>query len=120
LDTANAIVEIFAESSLFDRRFEFAIRRCDDADIRGTIRRFANPAKLTVLQKSQQFRLRGHRHLTDLIEEKRSAVGGLDQTCAITICSSERTAYVAEQLALNQVLRQRRAVHRREDLRATL
>src|SRR6185436_16671026 len=75
-------------------------------------------AELALLQKAQQLRLRAERHLADLVEEQRPAVRGLDQPRAIAIGAGERAAHVSEELALDQVLRQRRAVDGGERLRA--
>src|SRR5205085_4353378 len=85
LHAANSIVEIFAKSSVVDCRFELAIRGADDADVGSAIGGIADAAELAVLQKTQQLRLGGERHLADLVEEERAAVGRLDQSRAIAI-----------------------------------
>ena len=51
------------------------------------------------------------RHLADLVEKQRAAVGLLEQAALLRLGVGEGAALVAEQLALQQVLRNRRAVH---------
>jgi glutamyl-tRNA reductase len=46
------------------------------------------------------------RHLADLVEEQRAAVGGLEEADLLAIGAGERAALVAEQLALEQGLGQ--------------
>ena len=55
------------------------------------------------------------RHLADLVEEHRAAVGGFEQALLLHARIGERAALVAEELALEQLLGQRRAgdVHER-------
>src|SRR6185295_2438521 len=50
------------------------------------------------------------RHLADLVEEQRAAVGALDQALLGGDRAGERAALVAEQLALEQLAAERRAV----------
>src|SRR6185436_10230637 len=118
LDAAHAVVEIVAKAPVLDRAFELSIRRADDAHVGAAVDGVADAAELAFLQKAKQLRLRGERQLADLVEKQRPAVCRLDQTGAIAIRARERAAHVAEQLALDEVLRKRRAVDRGERLRA--
>src|SRR5947209_1107284 len=76
----------------------------------------ADSAELPLLQESQQLRLRGERHFADLVEEQRAALTRLDEAGAVAIRAGERAAHVAEKLAFDQRLGERRAVDRRERL----
>ena len=67
-----------------------------------------------LLQHAEQFRLHGQRDLADLVEEDGAAVGQLEPPLALADGAGERPLLVAEQLALQQRLGQRRAVHRDE------
>src|SRR5687768_16778201 len=84
-DAANPVVEIFAEAPFLDRGLELAIGGADDPHVRRAIHGVADAAKLPFLQKAKQLGLRAERHLADLVEEERAAVGGLDQAGAIAI-----------------------------------
>ena len=66
------------------------------------------------LQHAQQLRLHRQRQLADLVEEQRAAVGQLEQARLVVGGAGERAAHVAEQLALEQRLDDRRAVDRHE------
>src|SRR2546423_3148827 len=110
LDAEDAVVEVLAEASLLDGRLELAVRGGDDADVGGAVGGVADAAKLAVLQESQKLRLRRQRQLADFVEEERAAVGRLDEAGAVAVGAGERAAHAAEQLALDERLRQRRAV----------
>ena len=59
-----------------------------------------------VLQEAQQLGLQLGRHLADLVEEQRAALGLLDQPGAWPLGAVRvRAARVAEQLALDQLAR---------------
>ena len=62
-----------------------------------------------LLQRAQQLGLQRQRHLADLVEEQRAAVGLREQARARRRARGERAAHVAEQLALEQRLRAARA-----------
>src|SRR4030095_13655225 len=61
-------------------------------------------------QPAEGTELHGRRHLTHLVQKNRPAVGLLEEPFAIGGGASEGAARVAEQLGLEQRLRQRRAV----------
>ena len=68
-----------------------------------------------LLQHAQQLRLQRERQLADLVEEERAAVGAARSgPRACSRRAGERAAHVAEELALEQRLRDRRAVDRHE------
>ncbi len=74
----------------------------------------ADPPHLAVLQHAQVLRLQVRAHLGDLVEEDGAAVGQLEVAGPPRHRAGEGPLLVAEQLALEQRLRDRRAVHRHE------
>ena len=72
----------------------------------GTTLRIAHAAKLALLQHAQQFRLQRKRHRVDLIEEDGALLGFLEEPDLVLDRAGERALLVAEQLGLEQVLRQ--------------
>ena len=70
----------------------------------------AEPGDLPLLQHPQQLGLRGERQLADLVQEQGAALRGLERALARGDRAGEGTPLVPEQLALDQVLGQRRAV----------
>ncbi|VVE04435.1 hypothetical protein PNO31109_02287 [Pandoraea nosoerga] len=77
--------------------------------------RRAKPQYLALLQHAQQARLQRHRHFADFVQENRAVVGRLEKArLAAAPRAGERPFLVAEQLALEQGFRKRRAVDRHE------
>ena len=76
----------------------------------------ADAVELAVGQHAQQPRLQVRRHVADLVEEQRAAVGLLEAAAPLRLRAGEGAALVAEQLGLEQVLRDRRGVDRDEGL----
>src|SRR5690606_16772356 len=74
----------------------------------------AQPLDLALLQDAQQLHLDRGGHLAHLVEEERAAVRPLEATLLARDGAGERAALVAEQLALEDRLRERRAVDRHE------
>ena len=73
--------------------------------------RSARPAAGTpLLQHAQQLHLRRRRHLADLVEEERAAIGQLEAALPPIGGAGERALLVAEDLALEQRLGNRGAV----------
>ena len=70
----------------------------------------AELGELAVLQHVQQLGLERRLHLADLVEHQRAAVGLLELADARRRGAGEGAALVPEELALEQVRRQRRAV----------
>src|SRR5262245_24119629 len=69
---------------------------------------------LTLLQHAQQLGLERQRQLADLVEEHGAALGAAQHTGLGLARTGERAAHVAEELALDEVARERAAVHRQE------
>ena len=73
-------------------------------------------AIFAVLQKTQQLYLRRAAESIDLVQEKRSAFGFLNQPRLVRRGAGECTTFVPEDFAFHQMFRQRTAVHRHERL----
>ena len=58
---------------------QVAMRGGDDAHVGRHRLGAADRANLVLLQHAQQLHLQAHRHVADLIEQQRAAVGGLEQ-----------------------------------------
>ncbi len=66
---------------------------------------------------TQELRLHAKGHVTHLVQKQRALVGGFDEAHAVRVSAAERPLLAAEQLDLEQALRQGRAVDRHERLR---
>ena len=111
---ARPFVNITA-SALPEPLLEIPVRGRDDPDVDPDVARAAHAAERLLLQEPQQLGLQRRRHLADLIEEHRAFVGLLEQPTLLLPRIGERAAFVAEQLAFEQLLRQSgaRDVHER-------
>ena len=74
----------------------------------------ADPLDHPLLQEAQQLDLQRQRDVADLVEEQRAAMGQLDLALGRLDRAGEGALLVAEQLAFEQVLGDRRAVDRDE------
>ena len=88
--------------------------RRDDAHVGLDRRAPADRRVLALLQHAQQPRLRLERHVADLVEEQRAALGLLEAALRARLGAGEGALLVAEQLALDQFARDRRHVDRHE------
>src|SRR4051812_1764282 len=70
----------------------------------------ADAADRALLEDTQQLRLHRDRQLADLVEEYRPAVRAFDRACARLHRAGERAFRVAEQLGVEEVLGERRAI----------
>ncbi len=105
-----AVEQIFAEGFGQDLGFEVLVGRRDDTDIGADRVIAAHAREGAVLQHAQEFALQGERHFADLVEKKRSPIGLLEATDALGTRAGERSFFVTEQFALQQVLRNGRAI----------
>ena len=90
------------------------MRRGDHADVDLDRVRVADALELALLEHAQQLRLQRRAHRPDLVEEERALVRLLEAALPGADRAGERAAHVAEQLGLEQRLRNRAAVDRDE------
>ncbi len=74
------------------------------------MRRKAQPPYLPILQHPQELGLEVHRHLGDLVEQHRALVGLLQEAGFVGGGAGEGALHMPEELGLDQVLGERRAV----------
>ena len=111
---AEPVVEVRAEARrAVDRLAEIAVGRGDDAHVDGDASCWPpTGAHLALLRATRSsFACMPSGDLADLVEEERAAVGLLEEAAPRPIGAGERAALVAEELALEQRLGERGAVH---------
>ena len=115
-DDLEPVIEVLAELPLGDGVAQFAMRRRyqTDADLDRLVG--PDPDNLAGLEDAEQLDLDGHRHVADLVEEERAAVGVLEPADPVAVRTGEGPLDVAEELALQHVLPQLGAVERDERL----
>src|SRR4030095_4086036 len=101
-----------SERPPFNGLVEIPVARRDDANVGLVESRPAEPLILALLQKAQQLRLRRQARLADRVEEQHATRRHLDLSGFRLLRAGERAALVAEQLGLEQLFRERRAVDR--------
>ena len=105
-----AIVQVLAETAGTDLVLELLVRRRQHAHVHRARLGAADARHLAVLQHAQHLGLRGERHVADFIEEERAAVRLLELAGPVLHRARERALHVAEQLALDQLAGNRRAI----------
>src|SRR5438552_3276368 len=118
LDDAQPVIEVLAEAPRPDAGLQVLVGRSDQADVHPDRRVTADALHFLLLDRAQELRLGLERHVADLVEEERAAVRGLELALAPGDRAGERAPLVAEELALDELLAERRAVHLDERLRA--
>src|SRR5581483_2643022 len=120
LERVQPIEQVLAKPSGRDLLLEIAVGGGDDAHVGAPRLVLAEALELLLLEKAQQLGLQRRRQLADLVEEQRAALGRLDAPRLIAHRAGERALGVAEQLARQQLGRQRRAVDDHERVRVAL
>ena len=110
-DDVQPVIKIGAESAFFDHAKQRRIGRRDytHVDTRGA--NVTQTLELPFLQHPQQLGLESQRHLANLVQEQRSALGDLELSWLGRRCPRECAFDVSEEFTLQQVLGQSRTVH---------
>ncbi len=111
-----AVEQILAEGAARHALGHVAVGGGDDADVDLDRLGAADAVDLALLDGAQELGLEMERHLGDFVEQQGAAIGLLELADATRHRTGEGALLVAEQLALEQVLRDRGAVDRDERL----
>ena len=115
-DHIEAMKEVFAEQSLADPILEILMGGGDDPDIGAHRLMTAHPVVLAIGEHPQQAGLQVLRHVADLVQEQRAALGLFETAAPQLLGTGERAALMAEQLRLEQIARNGGGVQRHEGL----
>src|SRR5690554_2593640 len=109
-----SVIKVFPEILLLDDFLQIAVGRSDDAHVH--IERFvlAKAAYFTFLKRAEKLRLKANRRFRDLVEEEGPAVGFLEEALPRLDGAGKCALGVTKELALEERLRERRAIHRDE------
>ena len=114
VEDVQPVVEVRTEFPLRNRIVQISIGGGDDADVDADRPRASQSQELTLLEHAQELRLRRRRHLGDFVEEQHAARGQFNLARLRLLRASERSTLESEQLGLEELLRQRRAIDRDE------
>src|SRR5712691_2054054 len=119
VDHVQPVIQVFPEAVLFNGTLEVSVRGGDDTDVDLDLAGASDAAKLLALDRPQQLRLTAQPDLAHLVEKQRPAVSDLEHARLAFIRASERTALVPEELILENLIGEGRAVDRDEFLTPT-
>ena len=108
---AQAVIQIGAKRAGAHHRLDVAIGRRHDAHIHLLLTYAAQTAQPLFFEQFQQLDLHRDINLADFVEEQRAALGRLDQARLALFGIGKRTAFIAEELGLEQIGGYRRAVN---------
>src|SRR5437773_955724 len=105
-----AVVEVFAKRALFERVAQIAVGGGDDAHVH--LVRLGSPQALefALLKNSQELHLGGPRHVADFVEEDGALVRQLKFPGLRGDGAGERPFFISEELALEKVFGDGRAI----------
>ncbi len=106
----HAEVEILAELPVVHHAAQVTVGRGEEARLDRAVARLADAANGPRLQHSEQLRLRRERELSDLVEEHRAPLRRLEAADPRRHRAGEGSARMSEELRLEQILGERRAV----------
>src|SRR5208283_1756620 len=109
-DNGQAKVQVLAEFPAGGGFLQVPVRGRDDASVALNLLPAPYSLEAFFLKKAQKLHLDRRWQFADLIEEERAPRGGLDMPFAQRVSTRERAFLVAEEFALEQVLRDRVAV----------
>ena len=109
-----AVVKVRTQYVAGHRIGRIAIGRRDDAHINRHVVLAAEAGDHAVFQRTQQVDLQLRGHLGDFVEEQGAALGAFEVPGVRLRCAREGAAFMTEQLAAEQVRRDRTAVDRDE------
>src|ERR1039457_223078 len=109
-----AVEEVLAELAGLHHALEVAVRGRHDAHVHGHGLRSAHALDLLLLQGTQDLPLKGQREIADLVEEERRAARRLEEPDLPRVGARERAPLVTEKFALEEGLRDVRAVQGEE------
>ena len=101
-DDIQAVEQVFPELPRLHHGLEVAVGGREHAHVHADQLVPADPLEGPLLQGAQQLHLQLGRHVADLVEEYRAAVGQLELAEAALLGVGERALLVAEQLGLEQ------------------
>ncbi len=110
------VVEVLTKLAGRDLGLQITGGRCDDAHIDANLGTTADPFECLVLQRTHDLALGFHRHIADLVEQKRTVVRLLEQAEFAALVSLRAASLNTEELDLHPFRLHRRTVDDDEGL----
>ncbi len=109
-EDGQSIIEVRAKAAALGQLGQRLVGGCHDAHIHPHSFVVAHPLQLAALDKAQQLGLQPQRHLANLIQKQRTAVGGLNPAYAPLYRTGESSARMAKEFGFKKRFGNRRAV----------
>src|SRR6187549_1188475 len=106
--------QVFPEKTLPYARVEILVCGRDHPHVRLDRLVTADAIEVRIGQHAQQPRLKLLRHVADLVQEERAALGLFEAAPPLRLSTRERPAFVAEQFGFQQLARNGRRIDRDE------
>ena len=113
LENVKSVVQVLPQFPAFESFLNRAISGGDHTNVDLDAFFAANPSDLVLFQNAKELRLKLRLHLGYFVEENGAAIGLLEDPETPGGCARERTAFVPEQFAFDQIARNRGAVFRK-------
>src|SRR5581483_11494935 len=110
LEDVEAEEEVGPEAPVADHVVQVAVSRGDDPDVDLDGVAAADAPDLALLEGAEELRLHRGRHVADLVDEERAAMRALEEALAGLGRAREGALLVAEELGLEEAVRERGAV----------
>src|SRR5438105_1289972 len=110
----NAVEQVFAKPALDDQLCKIAICGGYQSDVNVYGRAATDPFELPLLDKPQELCLKRARHIADFVQKERTAMGEFELAGRLFDRTRERTFFMPEQLALEQIFWDRGAINGNE------
>ena len=110
-DDVQAIEQILSETAACNFVLQILVCCGDHANIDAYGGRSADRLETLFLDGAQDLGLSLERHVPDLVQKERSAVGQFELAFLGIACAGERAFCMSEQFALNEFFRNRCAIH---------
>ena len=95
--------QVGAEAAFSNQRFQVLVGRGDDAHVHADQFAATDAEEFAFGQHAQQAGLQRQRHVADFVEEQRAAIGLLEASDVSSLRTSERTGFMAEEFAFQQL-----------------
>jgi hypothetical protein len=116
MDHVQPVEQVVAKPPLAHQLLQVALATRDDAHVNGDGTSAAEPLDGAVLQHPQQLDLHRQRHVVDVVEKYRPALGQFEPAGPVLDRPGKSPAFVAKELGFDQGFRQNRTTHRHERL----
>jgi len=109
-DNRQSIIQVLPKRPVLDHLQQICVGRCYQPDIQADLFVISQAGYLSIFQHAEQFNLRLHRHLADLVQKQGASVGVFELTDSFAHGSGKCPLLMPKQFAFQNTVRQRRDI----------